>query len=140
MIVIARSLVLGSVLMAAAVTATPREAVACEMYRMPILRMQPPQAEDLLAQARKKIEKVDWPAASRLASRVAEARGPRAEQQAEAYAVMGWAAWQAGARRRALTLFKQARALDRKGEAVEHVLAMTNAPEKLKALREALEA
>jgi hypothetical protein len=139
MIVIARSLLLGSVLMAA-VTAAPREVVACGMYRMPILRMQPPHAEELLVQARTKIEKVDWPAASRLAGQVAEARGPRAEQQAEAYAIMGWAAWQAGARRRALTLFKQARALDRKGETVEHVLAMTNAPEKLKALRAALEA
>ena len=140
MFVIARSLVLGSVLVAATVTAAPTEAIACGMYRMPIIRMQPPHAQDLLAQARKKIEKADWPAASRLAGQITEARGPRDEQRAEAYSIMGWAAWQAGARSRALTLFRQARALDRKGQTIEQVLAMTRAPEKLRALREALEA
>jgi hypothetical protein len=140
MTVIARSLVLGFSLVAAALVAAPRPAQACGMYRMPILRMHPPQAEELLAQARKKIDEADWPAASRVASRVAEARGPRGQQQAEAYSIMGWAAWQAGARGRALAMFKQARALDSKGETIEQVLAMTHAPEKLKALREALEA
>jgi len=140
MTVMARSLVLGFSLVAAAIAAAPRPAQACGMYRMPILRMGPPQAEELLAQARKQIEKADWAAASRVAHRVAEARGPRAEQRAEADSIMGWAAWQAGARARALALFKQARALDRKGDTIEHVLAMTKAPEKLKALREALEA
>jgi hypothetical protein len=136
----ARSLVLGFLLVTAAVATPPRPAQACEMYRMPILRMQAPQAEELLVKARERIEKADWPGASRLANRVAESRGPRDGQRAEAYSIMGWAAWEAGARGRALAIFKQARALDRKGESIEHVLAMTHAPEKLKALRQALEA
>jgi hypothetical protein len=136
----ARSLVLGFSLVVAAVATTPRSAQACGMLRMPILRMQPPQAEELLVQARERIEKGDWPGASRLANRVAERRGPRDGQRAEAYSMMGWAAWEAGARGRALAMFKQARALDGKGEVIEQVLAMTRAPEKLKALRRALEA
>jgi hypothetical protein len=139
MTAVARSLVLGLSLVAVSTVAAP-PAQACRMYRMPILRMQPPQAEELLVQARKQIERADWPGASRVASRITDARGPRAEQRAEAYSIMGWAAWQAGARARALSMFKQARALDKKGEAIEQVLAMTHAPEKLKALREALEA
>jgi len=135
-----RTLILGSCLTAAAVVAAPHPAVACGMYRMPILRMQPPRADDLLAQAGRKIDASDWPAASRLANQVAEARGPRPEQQAAALAIVGWAAWQAGARARALTAFRRARALDAKGEATEKVLAKANAVEKLKALRAALRA
>jgi hypothetical protein len=140
MMVMARSLVLGSCLMAAALMAAPRPAVACGMYRMPILRMQPPRADELLVQAGRKIDVSDWVAASRLANQVAEARGPRPEQQAAALAIVGWAAWQAGARARALTAFKRARALDAKGEATEKVLARAGANEKLKALRLALRA
>jgi len=140
MLVIARSLVLGSCLVAATVFAAPPRAVACGMVRMPMLRMQPPQAEELLVQARKKIEKGDWPAASRLAGQITESHGPRPEQQAEALAVVGWAAWQAGARARALSSFRRARLLDKKGQSVDQVLALVNAPEKLKALRAALEA
>jgi hypothetical protein len=140
MLVTVRSLVLGSLLAAATAAAAPRSAVACGMERIIIQRLQPPAAEELLVQARKRIEKGDWPLASRTAGRIVDARGPRPEQRAEAYSIMGWAAWQAGARGRALAMFRAARALDRKGEAIEHVLAMTNAPEKLKALRAALEA
>jgi len=138
--VLARTLVLGSSLMAAALMVAPRPAEACGMYRMPILRMQPPRADELLVKAGRKIEQSDWAAASRLASKVAEARGPRPEQQAAALAIVGWAAWQAGARGRALVAFKRARLLDAKDEATEKVLARANAAEKLKALRAALRA
>jgi hypothetical protein len=97
-------------------------------------------ADELLAQAGRKIDASDWPAASRLANQVAEARGPRSEQRAAALAIMGWAAWQAGAQARALTAFRKARLLDTKGEATEKVLARANAPDKLVALRAALRA
>jgi hypothetical protein len=141
MVVIARSLVLGSVLIAATVAAAPQPAVACGMYieRMPV-RMQPPTAEQLLVRAREKLEKADWRAASRLAQQVVDSRGPRAEQQAEALAMVGWSAWQAGARARAVSSFKQARILDRKGATIEQVLAMVKSPDRVKALRAALEA
>lgn len=138
--VMARTLVLGSCLMMGAAVVAPRPAEACGMYRMPILRMQPPRAEELLVEAGRKIEKSEWAAASRLANQVAEARGPRPEQQAAALAIVGWAAWQAGARARALSAFKRARALDATGEATEKVLARANVAEKLKALRLALKA
>jgi hypothetical protein len=135
-----RTLILGSCLAGAVVTAVPRSAGACGMYRMPMLRMQPMRADELLAQAGRKIDASDWPAASRLANQVAEARGPRAEQRAAALAIVGWAAWQAGAQARALTAFRKARLLDARGEATEKVLARANAVEKLKALRAALRA
>jgi hypothetical protein len=136
--VIARTLVLGSCLMAAALVATPRSAEACGMGRMPVLRMNQMRADELLAEAGRKIEQSQWPAASRLANQVAESKGPRPEQRAAALAIVGWAAWQAGAQARALTAFRRARLLDAKGEETEKVLAKANAAEKLKALRAAL--
>lgn len=138
--VMARTLVLGSCLMAAALMAAPRPAAACAMGRMPILRMQPPRADELLVKAGRQIDEANWAAASRLANQVAEARGPRPEQRASALAIVGWAAWQAGARARALTAFRRARALDAGGEATEKVLARAGSDEKVKALRAALEA
>jgi hypothetical protein len=137
---IARTLVLGSCLLAAAVAVAPRPATACGMYRMPIMRMKPASADDLLAQARRKIDQADWTAASRLVSAVAESTGPRSEQRAQALAIMGWSAWQAGARARALAYFRRARALDTKGAAVDGVLAQVKTPVELQALRAALEA
>ena len=140
MVAIARTLVLGSCLVAAAAFAAPERAVACGMYRMPIMQMRPARADELLVSAGQKIEKADWAAASRLANQVAESKGPRAQQRAEALAIVGWAAWQAGARARALSAFKRARLLDAKGGSIDGVLARVKAPEKLAALRAALEA
>ena len=137
--VMARSLVLGFSL-AAAIAAAPRPAVACGMYRMPILKMQPPRAEELLVEAGKKIQADQWAAASRLADQVARAVGPRDEQKAAALAIVGWAAWQAGARARALAAFRRARALDKEGKATDEVLARAKVADKLHALRASLKA
>jgi hypothetical protein len=139
MMVMARSLVLGFSLVVAAIAA-PRPAAACGMYRMPILKMQPPRAEELLVEAGKKIQADQWAAASRLADQVQRAVGPRDEQKAAALAIVGWAAWQAGARARALAAFRRARALDKEGKATDEVLARAKVADKLHALRASLKA
>jgi hypothetical protein len=140
MVVIRRRLILGSCLMAALFAVAPLPAAACEMERMPVMQMRPPRADELLVQANRKIEGGDWAAASRLANQVAESRGPRPEQRAQALAIVGWSAWQFGAKARALSAFKRARLLDRKGASIDQVLARVKAPEQLAALRAALEA
>lgn len=139
--VIRRVLLLGSFLMsaAAAIALAPAQAQACAMVRMP-MKVRPPHADDLLARAGRKIDAGDWAGASRLANQVAESRLARPDQRARAFAIVGWSAWQFGAEGRALDAFRRARALEPEGAAIDGVLARVKAPEKLAALRAALEA
>jgi uncharacterized protein HemY len=138
--IVIRGLVLGSCLMTAQLVLAPRPAAACGMYVAPIQYMKPQRADELLAQAVQKIDDGAWASAARLANRIAAHRGPRADQRAQALALAGLAAWQVGAKARALALFKRARQLDAPAVSIEGVLAHVKAPDQRAALRAALEA
>jgi hypothetical protein len=142
MVATRRSLVLGSFLIAAvaSIVVAPSPASACGMIRMPTMRVRPAHADELLVQAGRRIERGDWAGAARVANRVAESDLARPDQRAQALAIVGWSAWQFGAKVRALSKFRQARKLDAGGEKIDGVLARVKAPEQLAALRSALEA
>ena len=114
------SLMVAAGVAAVAFTAAAPAASACGMFEGRYLS--PHRTGELLLAASTAANDGRLVKARYLARQVATGYGPRAAARAEAWAIMGWVDWQQGQTRSALASFRRARAIDRRGGAIDRVL------------------